>query len=139
MRIMAIDYGDRHTGIALSDLTGTIAGEAFVIDDWNTERLAARIAEEAKRREVDTIVLGYPLNMDGTAGPRAEKSMELRDMLLSLTGLEPVMWDERRTTVDAHRIISENGRHGKRRKQIVDAVAATLILEGYLNRARGIL
>lgn len=139
MRIMAIDYGDRHTGIALSDLTGTIAGEAFVIDDWNTERLAARIAEEAKRREVDTIVLGYPLNMDGTAGPRAEMSMELRDMLLSLTGLEPVMWDERRTTVDAHRIISENGRHGKRRKQIVDAVAATLILEGYLNRARGIL
>ncbi len=139
MRIMAIDYGDRHTGIALSDLTGTIAGEAFVIDEWNAQRLAERIAAEAKERGADTIVLGYPINMDGSAGPRAEKSLELRDLLRTLTGLEPVMWDERRTTVDAHRIISENGRHGKRRKSIVDAVAATLILEGYLAKNRGTL
>ena len=139
MRIMAIDYGDRHTGIALSDLTGSIAGEAFVIDDWNSERLADRIAAEVREWGVDTLVLGYPLNMDGSAGPRAEKSLEMRNMLKERTGLEPVMWDERRTTVDAHRIISENGRHGKRRKQIVDAVAATLILEGYLNKNRGIM
>ena len=136
MRIMAIDYGDRHTGIALSDLTGTIAGEAFVIDDWNSERLADRIAAEARERGVDTVVLGYPLNMDGSAGPRAEKSLELRELIKERAGLEPVMWDERRTTVDAHRILLGAGKNAKKRKKTVDAVAAALMLEGYLTRRR---
>lgn len=132
MRILAVDYGDQHTGLAFSDPMGIIAGEAFTVDEWNPERLADRIAEEVRARKVERIVLGYPLNMDGSAGPRAEKSLEFKALLSEKTGIEPVMWDERRTTVDAHRIISDNGRHGKRRKQIVDAVAATLILEGYL-------
>lgn len=132
MRILAVDYGDQHTGLAFSDPMGIIAGEAFTVDEWNPERLAERIAEEVRARKVERIVLGYPLNMDGSAGPRAEKSLSFRDLLKEKTGIEPIMWDERRTTVDAHRIISDNGRHGKRRKQIVDAVAATLILEGYL-------
>ena len=132
MRILAVDYGDQHTGLAFSDPMGIIAGEAFTVDEWNPERLAERIAEEARARKAERIVLGYPLNMDGSAGPRAEKSLSFRDLLKEKTGIEPIMWDERRTTVDAHRIISDNGRHGKRRKQIVDAVAATLILEGYL-------
>ena len=74
--------------------------------------------------------------MDGSAGPRAEKSLALRELLAEKTTREIIMWDERRTTVDAHRIISDNGRHGKRRKEIVDAVAATLILEGYLESRR---
>ena len=78
-------------------------------------------------------MLGYPKNMDGTLGPRAEKSEAFAELLRKKTGLEVVLWDERRTTVDAHRILSDNDRHGKRRKQTVDAVAATLILEGYLN------
>ncbi|MBR1842332.1 MAG: Holliday junction resolvase RuvX [Oscillospiraceae bacterium] len=132
MRILAVDYGDQHTGLAFSDPMGIIAGEAFTVDEWNPERLADRIAEEVRARKVERIVLGYPLNMDGSAGPRAEKSLEFKALLSEKTGIEPVMWDERRTTVDAHRIISDNGRHGKKRKQIVDAVAATLILEGYL-------
>ena len=132
MRILAVDYGDQHTGLAFSDPMGIIAGEAFTVDEWNPERLADRIAEEVRARRVERIVLGYPLNMDGSAGPRAEKSLEFKALLSEKTGIEPVMWDERRTTVDAHRIISDNGRHGKKRKQIVDAVAATLILEGYL-------
>ena len=132
MRILAVDYGDQHTGLAFSDPMGIIAGEAFTVDEWNPGRLADRIAEEVRARKVERIVLGYPLNMDGSAGPRAEKSLEFRALLSEKTGIEPVMWDERRTTVDAHRIISDNGRHGKKRKQIVDAVAATLILEGYL-------
>ncbi|MBQ4427966.1 MAG: Holliday junction resolvase RuvX [Oscillospiraceae bacterium] len=132
MRILAVDYGDQHTGLAFSDPMGIIAGEAFTVDEWNPERLAERIAEEVRARKAERIVLGYPLNMDGSAGPRAEKSLSFRDLLKEKTGIEPIMWDERRTTVDAHRIISDNGRHGKRRKQIVDAVAATLILEGYL-------
>ena len=132
MRILAVDYGDQHTGLAFSDPMGIIAGEAFTVDEWNPERLADRIAEEVRARKVERIVLGYPLNMDGSAGPSAEKSLEFKALLSEKTGIEPVMWDERRTTVDAHRIISDNGRHGKKRKQIVDAVAATLILEGYL-------
>lgn len=132
MRIMAIDYGDQRTGVAVSDLTGTLAGEAWVISEWNAERLADKLAQEAKERSVDTLVLGYPINMDGTRGPRAEKSLVFAALLEERTGLKPVMWDERRTTVDAHRILTENGRHGKKRKETVDAVAATLILEAFL-------
>ncbi|MGX8698358.1 MAG: Holliday junction resolvase RuvX [bacterium] len=129
---MAVDYGDQHTGVALSDLTGTLAGDAWTVDEWDAERLAVKLAEIARERGVERIVLGYPLNMDGSAGPRAEKSAAFRALLAEKTGLEPVLWDERRTTVDAHRILTVNGRHGRRRKETVDAVAATLILEGYL-------
>ena len=133
MRIMAIDYGDARTGVAVSDITGTLAGDAWVIKGRRAEIVADAIADAARDRGVERIVLGYPLNMDGTAGLRAEKSLELRDMLAERTGLDIVMWDERRTTVAAHNILSENGRRGKKRKDSVDAVAATLILEGYLN------
>lgn len=132
MRIMAIDYGDQRTGVAVSDLTGTLAGEAWVISEWNAERLADKLAQEAKERSVDTLVLGFPVNMDGTRGPRAEKSLAFASLLEERTGMKPVMWDERRTTVDAHRILSENGRYGKKRKETVDAVAAALILEAFL-------
>ena len=130
---MAIDYGDARTGVAVSDITGTLAGDAWVIKGRRAEIVADAIADAARDRGVERIVLGYPLNMDGTAGPRAEKSLELCDMLAERTGLDIVMWDERRTTVAAHNILSENGRRGKKRKESVDAVAATLILEGYLN------
>ena len=132
MRVLAIDYGDQRTGIAVSDPMGVLAGEAFVIKEWNAEVLADKIAAECKARGVERIVLGHPLNMDGTAGPRAEKSRALAALLGEKTGQEIILWDERRTTVDAHRILSDNGRHGKKRKETVDAVAATLILEGYL-------
>lgn len=133
MRIMAIDYGDARTGIAVSDILGMIVGETWVINGWIPEKVADEIANAVRERQVEKLILGYPLNMNGTAGPRAEKSLEFREMLKEKTGLEPIMWDERRTTVDAHRILSANGRHGKKRKNTVDAVAASLILEGYLN------
>ena len=133
MRIMAIDYGDARTGIAVSDSSGTLAGDAWTINDWNAESVAGKIAEEAAKRGVQALVLGYPRNMDGTAGPRAEKSEQFAKLLQQKSGLSVTLWDERRTTIDAHRILSDNGRHGKKRKQTIDAVAATLILEGYLN------
>ena len=133
MRIMAIDYGDARTGIAVSDAMGVLVGEAWVIKEYSAEKVADAIAASAHERGVERLVLGYPLNMDGTVGPRAEKSLEMRDMLIEKTGLDVVMWDERRTTVAAHNILSENGRYGKKRKNSVDAVAASLILEGYLN------
>ncbi|NLT13249.1 MAG: Holliday junction resolvase RuvX [Clostridiales bacterium] len=136
MRIMAVDYGDARTGIAVSDEMGVLAGEAFIITEWSPERAAEKIADAAQSRRVGQIVLGYPKNMDGTLGPRAEKSEALAALLREQHGLDVVLWDERRTTVDAHRILSEAGVSGKKRKDTVDAVAATLILEGYLNSRR---
>jgi putative Holliday junction resolvase len=136
MRIMAVDYGDARTGIAVSDEMGVLAGEAFIITEWSPERVAAKIAEAAQSRHVGHIVLGYPKNMNGTLGPRAEKSEVLAALLRNTYGLDVILWDERRTTVDAHRILSEAGVSGKKRKGTVDAVAATLILEGYLNSIR---
>lgn len=136
MRIMAVDYGDARTGIAVSDEMGILAGDAFVITEWNPERVAEKIAAEANARRVGRVVLGYPKNMDGSLGPRAEKSEALADMLRETHGLEVVLWDERRTTVDAHRILSDAGVSGKKRKGTIDAVAASLILEGYLGSLR---
>ena len=133
MRIMAVDLGDARTGIAVSDAGGSIAGEAFTINDRRHSVVAEIIAREAKDRGVQQIVLGLPKNMDGSLGERAEKSREFSELLQSVSGLEVILWDERRTTVDAHRILADNGRRGKQRKKNVDAVAATLILEGYLN------
>ena len=133
MRVMAIDLGDARTGIAVSDAFGMIAGEAFVIHEWNQDRVAERIVQEINARNVEKIVLGHPKNMDGTLGPRAEKSEAFAAKLGGMTTVPIILWDERRTTVDAHRILSDNGRHGKKRKNTVDAVAATLILEGFLN------
>lgn len=129
---MAIDFGDARTGIAISDITGSITGETLVVQSYNPEKAAAEIVELVKTRNVERIVLGYPRNMDGSAGPRAEKSAAFSEVLKERTGLEVVLWDERRTTIDAHRILTENSRHGKKRKEKVDAVAASLILEGYL-------
>ena len=131
MLIMAIDYGDVRTGIAVSDISASIAGEAWVIEERSPARLCEKIVTEAKNRGVTTVVLGYPKNMDGTLGPRAEKSEALANRLREKE-LEVILWDERRTSVEAHAILSEQGRRGKKRKERVDAVAATLILEGFL-------
>jgi len=130
---MAIDYGDARTGVAFSDLSRTIAGEVFVIAEEDRERLAARIAEEARNRGVSDVALGFPRNMDGTLGPRAQKTEEFA-VLLRSHSLNVTLWDERRTTADAERILSERGVRGKKRKSTVDAVAAALILEGYLSK-----
>ena len=131
MRIMAIDYGDARTGVAVSDALGLLAGETFVIKQWDAALLADELADQARRRDVSTLVLGLPRNMDGTEGPRAEKSRALK-ALLEQRGFPVVLWDERRTTVDAHRILRENGKREKKHRDTVDAVAAALILEGYL-------
>ena len=132
MRTMAIDYGDARIGLAVSDLTGILCGEAWTMEEWNMERAAARIAEEAKKRDVGTLVLGLPKNMDGTEGPRAEKSRAFSELLIAQTGLPVVLWDERRSSIEAHAILHANGKKEKVHRRSVDAVAASLILEGYL-------
>ncbi|MDR0446629.1 MAG: Holliday junction resolvase RuvX [Oscillospiraceae bacterium] len=128
---MAIDYGDTRTGVAISDLTRTITGEAWVIEERNPRALAKQLIAAARQRDVEMAALGYPRNMDGTLGPRAEVTQTFAETLREM-GLSVALWDERRTTVDAHRILTGTGRHGKKRKNRLDAVAASLILEGYL-------
>ena len=132
MRIMAIDYGDARIGLAVSDLTGTICGDAWTMEEWNMERAAARIAEEAAARGAEILVLGLPKNMDGTEGPRAEKSRAFKALLEIASPLPVIMWDERRSSIEAHAILHANGRKEKKHRKTVDAVAASLILEGYL-------
>ena len=132
MRIMAIDYGDQRIGLAVSDLLGLLCGEAWTMQEWDMERASKRIAEEARAREVETLVLGLPKNMDGSEGVRAEKSRAFRELLLRDTGLPVVLWDERRSSIEAHAILHANGRREKNHRKNVDAVAASLILEGYL-------
>ena len=132
-RIMALDYGDARTGVAISDLMCSIVGSTCVIPSRNTEKAIADIVKLAKDNMVGQIVVGLPKNMDGTEGVRAELCREFAARMGEATGLPVTMWDERRTTVEAHNILSQHNYHGKKRKNTVDAVAASLILEGYLN------
>lgn len=136
-RIMGIDYGDARTGVAMSDLLCTIVGSTAVVPSRNRDKAVADIVRMAMEQEVGKIVVGLPKNMDGTEGPRAELCREFAAILGEATGLEIVMWDERRTTVEAHNILSQHNYHGQKRKNTVDAVAASLILEGYLNSQKG--
>ena len=132
MRIMGIDYGDARTGVAISDLLCSIVGSATVVPSRNPEKAIADIVRLADENQVGEIVVGLPKNMDGTEGSRAQLCRAFADRLREATGLPVVMWDERRTTVEAHNILSAHNYHGKKRKDTVDAVAASLILEGYL-------
>jgi len=133
MRIMAIDYGDAHTGIAVSDPTGLLAGFTTTITAYRPEAVAEQVAALAREHSAEELVLGHPRNMDGTLGPRSEKAEALAVLLREASGLPVILWDERRTTIDAHQILFNAGKNGKQRKKTVDAVAASLILEGYLS------
>lgn len=132
MRIMAIDFGDARIGLAVSDATATLAGEAWTLNEYNMERAADTVVAEGQKRQVERFVLGYPKNMDGTLGVRAEKSEEFKAMLEERCAIPVTLWDERRTSIAAHDILHANGKKMKNHRKTVDAVAATLILEGYL-------
>ena len=136
MRIMAIDYGDARTGVAISDPTGLLAGYTEVIHSRKGEQVCARLVELVEQYKVEELVMGFPRNMDGTEGPRAELYRAFAGEVEGATGLTPVLWDERRTTIEAHDILHASGKKMKNHKKTVDAVAATLILEGYLTRKR---
>lgn len=132
MKIMGVDYGDARTGVAISDMLCSITGTAVVIPSRNASKAIADIVRLAQENQVGEIAVGLPKNMDGTEGPRAQLCREFAKMLQDASGIPVVMWDERRTTVEAHNILSAHNYHGKKRKETVDAVAASLILEGYL-------
>ena len=138
MRVLAIDYGDARTGIAVSDASGLIVGQTTVIHSYNAEKTAQEIARLVRETGAERLVMGFPRNMDGTEGSRAALYREFAKRVEETCGMSVVLWDERRTTVEAHQILSDCNYHGKKRKNTVDAVAASLILEGYLSfLARG--
>lgn len=132
MRIMAIDYGDQRIGLAVSDMLGILCGEAWTMQEWNMERAAERICQEARNREVERLVLGLPKNMDGSEGPRAEKSRQFKALLEENGAPQVILWDERRSSIEAHSILHAVGKKEKSHRKTVDAVAASLILESYL-------
>ena len=136
MRVMAIDYGDARTGVAISDVTGMLAGFTTVIHSRDDQRVLDELVRLIQSHRVDELVMGFPRNMDGTEGPRAELYRAFAARLEERSGMPVHLWDERRTTIEAHQILHASGKRMKSHKKTVDAVAATLILEGYLARKR---
>ncbi len=132
MIILAVDYGDARTGLAVCDKGELLASPVAVITEYNRERLIAKILAKAAELCADEVVVGNPLNMNGTAGPRSELARQLAETLREQGGLPVRLWDERSTTVSAIGILNQTDVRGKKRKAVIDAVAAVLILENYL-------
>ena len=134
MKIMAVDYGDARTGLAVCDRTEFLASPVGTIEEKSFAKVAEKIVYATREFDVGMVVIGLPKNMDGTEGPRAEKAREFAALLREATGLEARLWDERRSSIEAHAILSANGKREKKHKKTVDALAAALILEAYLGR-----
>lgn len=132
MKILSVDYGDARTGIAICDKDELLASPVEVISEHNRERLTTRILTLAKDLRADEIVVGNPLNMNGSEGPRSELAQQLASELREQSGLPVILWDERSTTVSAIGILNQTDVRGKKRKAVIDAVAAVLILESYM-------
>lgn len=132
MIILAVDYGDARTGLAVCDKNELLASPVTVINEYNHDRLIAKILAQATALGADEIVVGNPLNMNGTAGPRSELARQLAEALRVQSSLPVSLWDERSTTVSAIGILNKTDVRGKKRKAVIDAVAAVLILESYL-------
>lgn len=133
MIILSVDYGDRRTGIAVCDKLEMLASPVCVLNEWNAEALAQKVVDIATEKRAEIIVIGLPRNMDGSKGFRAEACEELGRLVKERTDITVDFWDERLTTVSAHRILSDNNVRGKKRKSVVDAVAAEIILQDYID------
>lgn len=136
MYIMSVDVGTARTGVALSDKTESFAFPKGVITEYNREKLIEKLALTAKDLGAEMIVVGYPKNMDGSEGFKAQECAEAAEALAKATGLPVELWDERCTTISAHTALNYTDTRGKKRKQVVDAVAATIILEDFLARRK---
>lgn len=133
MKILAVDYGDSHTGLACCDRTETLASPLGIIHEKNFNVCVEKVAAASVEYEVGMIVVGNPINMNGSYGPRSEKCCQFAELLRNFVEVPVVMWDERSTTVTAHNMMNEVNKRGKKRKEVIDAVAAAIILESYLN------
>lgn len=133
MIILSVDYGDKRTGIAVCDKYEMLASPVCVLNEWNADVLADKIVEVSKEKKAEEIVVGLPKNMDGSKGFRADACEVLGELLRQRTDIPIKFWDERLTTVSAHKILNENNVRGKKRKAVVDAVAAEIILQDYID------
>lgn len=133
MKILAVDYGDARTGIARCDKFESIASPVGTVAEWNVDKCLKKVADIVKTEQSELIVVGLPVNMDGSQGECAQKCRDFAAKLSELTGVETVMWDERVTTVQAIGILNQTNVRGKKRKDVIDTVAATLILESYMD------
>lgn len=136
MIALSVDLGHARTGLAVSDRSGFLASSLCVITEYNDEELIGKIAEKVRETGAEIIVVGLPRNMDGTEGESAIRARELAQKLTELTGVPHHMQDERGTTITAHNYLSAGNVYGKKRKQKVDAVAASIILQDYLDSQR---
>ncbi len=132
-RILCVDYGDVRSGLAVSDELGMLAHGIGYIKETYPPYLVRRIAEKVNEYGVELIVLGNPINMNGTHGPRAEKAKELKALLESEIGCEVVLFDERMTTMSAHTYLNYTNTRGKNRRQVIDTLSAEIILQNYLD------
>ena len=136
MIVMSVDLGHARTGLAVSDRSGFLASSLCVITEYNDEKLIEKIAEKASETGAELIVVGLPKNMDGSEGESAIRARDIAKRLTERTGLPHHMQDERGTTITAHNYLSSGNVYGKKRKQKVDAVAASIILQDYLDSRR---
>lgn len=137
MIVLSVDLGHARTGLAVSDKSGFLASSLCVITEYNDDKLVEKIAEQASSVKAELLVVGLPRNMDGSEGESAIRARELAARLSERTGLPHVMQDERGTTITAHAYLSSGNVYGRKRKQKVDAVAASIILQDYLDSAKG--
>ena len=135
-RILGVDFGDARTGLALSDMSGFLASGAGCIKSTGFLKTADSVAEVAKKNDVGLIVLGHPINMNGTLGPRSEKVQAFGKHLEEITGIKVELFDERLSTANAHVILNQTNTRGQKRKDIIDEMSACLILQSYLDRER---
>lgn len=133
---MSVDYGDVRTGIAVCDKNEMLASPVCVISQPDRDKLIEEITQQSARLKAELIVVGLPKNMDGSEGFRAQACREFAAALNEKTGIEAVLYDERLTTVSAHNALNMTNTRGKKRKSVVDAVSAVMILEDYMRRRR---
>lgn len=133
MKILSVDYGDVRTGLAVCDELMMIATPLPAVKERTPERVAARVAEEARRQGAERILLGFPKNMNNTIGPRGEHTQEFAKILEEEARLPVILWDERLTTVSALSVLRDTGVKGKKKKEKVDSLSAAILLENYLN------
>ena len=136
MRYLGVDYGDVRTGLALSDPSGLLASGIGYIKESGMRHTAIKVAEEARTRDAECIVVGYPKNMDGSEGARTEVVRAFVELLKAETELPIRLFDERLSTMEAHRFLSMTDTRGKKRKQVVDTLSAQIILQDFLDRER---
>ncbi len=133
MKILGIDLGLARTGLAISDISETLASPVTTIEEKDETALICKIIQTAQEQKAERMVVGYPRNMDGTSGESAQRAEGIAHTLEAQSGIETVLWDERMTTVSAANYLNQTNTRGKKRKAVIDTVAATIILQDYLD------